>query len=100
MGETPHIAAKEASLRSRSGLSPAATNKMAATSGPTPFIARSAGLARREVVECEPELIHLVFQREVAPGQGPECASIGFGRVRQVAAHAISRASGHSLLRR
>src|SRR3978361_2298042 len=35
-GLTPHSAAKEASLHSRSGLSPAAMSRAAAVSGPTP----------------------------------------------------------------
>jgi hypothetical protein len=35
-GLTPHRAAKEASLRSRSGLSPAVMSRAAALSGPTP----------------------------------------------------------------
>ncbi|ACU53479.1 hypothetical protein Afer_0513 [Acidimicrobium ferrooxidans DSM 10331] len=43
MGLTPASAAKEASLRRRSGLSPAATTRAEATSGPTPGAATSAG---------------------------------------------------------
>ena len=44
MGLVPHSAAKDASLRIRSGLSPAATSSVEATSTPTPRAASSAGL--------------------------------------------------------
>ena len=43
MGPTAQSAAKDASLRRRSGLSPAATSSAAATSGPTPGAANKAG---------------------------------------------------------
>lgn len=46
IGLVPHRAAKEASLRIRSGLSPAAVSSAAAVSGPTPSALSSAGLAR------------------------------------------------------
>ena len=46
MGLVPHRAAKDASLRSRSGLSPAATSSAAAVSAPMPQAPSSAGLAR------------------------------------------------------
>ena len=47
-GLAPHRAAKDASDLMRSGLSPAATNKAAAVSGPIPVVANSAGLARAQ----------------------------------------------------
>ena len=45
MGQTPHSAAKDPSVRIRSGLSPAATSSADATSAPTPRAPSSAGLA-------------------------------------------------------
>ena len=45
MGLAPQSAAKDASLRRRSGLSPAATSSAPATSGPTPGAANKAGAA-------------------------------------------------------
>src|SRR6266545_6452114 len=45
IGATPHSCAKAASLRSRSGLSPAATSSTAAVWVPTPLTATSAGAA-------------------------------------------------------
>jgi hypothetical protein len=44
MGLTPHSAAKDASLWSRSGLSPAATRRAAVVSGPTPERLSSLGV--------------------------------------------------------
>ena len=49
MGLTPHRAAKEASLRIRSGLSPAVMSSAAALSGPTPGRASSPGATRRTI---------------------------------------------------
>jgi hypothetical protein len=45
-GLTPHSAAKEASLRSRSGLSPAAMSRAAAVSEPTPRVGQQHGVWR------------------------------------------------------
>ena len=48
MGLAPHRAAKDASERMRSGLSPAVMSSAAAVSAPTPRAASSAGLARAQ----------------------------------------------------
>jgi hypothetical protein len=47
MGEEPHSMAKQASERSRLGLSPAATSSAPALSGPIPKLATSLGAAAR-----------------------------------------------------
>ena len=75
MGLAPHRAAKEASLRRRSGLSPAAVSRAAAVSGPTPQAPSSAGLAcahkRRSSVL---RLSGLRGEGPVAPCQAAQCA--------------------------
>ena len=67
MGQAPQSAAKEASLRMRPGLSPAAMSSAAATSAPTPDAANRAGvgcLAQGEEVGVE--LADLDAERPIA----------------------------------
>ena len=45
-GLTPHSAAKDASVRMRSGLPLVVTSRAAAVSGPTPGVANKCGVAR------------------------------------------------------
>ena len=53
MGATPQRLAKAASLRSRSGLSPAATSSAPAMSGPTPLTARSSGAVAAGALDAD-----------------------------------------------
>ena len=61
-GLAPHNAAKDASVRMRSGLSPAVTNRAAAVSAPTPEAANSAGLtwAQRWLMSVSSSVISAV----------------------------------------
>ena len=69
-GLTPHSAAKEASERIRSGLSPAATNRTAAVSGPTPGAASRAGFAvGAETPDLGFEFCDLGVEGPIAAGQ-------------------------------
>src|SRR3954467_15233215 len=69
-GETPQRWAKVASLRSRWGLSPAATSRAVATSVPTPLTATSPGGGLRgEGLQHGVDLGHFGFERDGAPGE-------------------------------
>ena len=70
-GQAPHSAAKAASLVRRVGLSPAATSKAAALSGPTPSSARSLGAWRAvSSSSCLVELADLGVQVPGSAGRG------------------------------
>ena len=72
-GLVPHSAAKDASLRIRSGLSPAATSSAAAASGPTPQAPSSAGLAcSHSASRSGVESVDLSCERPVAACQRPQ----------------------------
>lgn len=83
MGLAPQRAANEASVRQRSGLSPAATMSLAATSGPTPNSLSSVWSGDLdEFVQFGVEALDLRVEFEPSLGEGPDrasCCRVGIG---------------------
>lgn len=74
LGLVPQSAAKDRSLRSRSGLSPAAMSNAAAESGPTPGCSSSAGaVASTSSRSRGGEPVDLVVEHDDAAGGLPQC---------------------------
>jgi len=81
-GLTPHRAAKDASLRSRSGLSAAAMSSAAALSGPMPAAGQQVGsVAGDGGGDLVFPLADLVGERQDPPGQEPQGVGGGAGGV-------------------